>query len=98
MRCTVYLEAVFNPLSLSPLERTRSLMIMSIVFLNVNQVQICQSFLSPLVVSNASCTTNCLAPIAKVIHDNFTILEGTVYSVLQGSIYSINPSTNVVFG
>jgi glyceraldehyde 3-phosphate dehydrogenase len=25
------------------------------------------------VVSNASCTTNCLAPLAKVIHDNFTI-------------------------
>ncbi len=28
------------------------------------------------VVSNASCTTNCLAPVAKVINDNYKILEG----------------------
>ena len=33
------------------------------------------------VVSNASCTTNCLAPIAKVVHDNFGIVEGLMTTV-----------------
>ena len=33
------------------------------------------------VVSNASCTTNCLAPLAKVVHDKFGIVEGLMTTV-----------------
>ncbi len=33
------------------------------------------------VVSNASCTTNCLAPVAKIIHDNFGIVNGLMSTI-----------------
>lgn len=33
------------------------------------------------IVSNASCTTNCLAPVAKVLHDTFGIVHGTMTTI-----------------
>jgi glyceraldehyde 3-phosphate dehydrogenase len=33
------------------------------------------------VVSNASCTTNCLAPVVKVLHEKFTILKGSMTTI-----------------
>jgi glyceraldehyde 3-phosphate dehydrogenase len=33
------------------------------------------------VISNASCTTNCLAPVAKVVNDNFGIVSGTMTTI-----------------
>ena len=38
------------------------------------------------VVSNASCTTNCLAPIAKVLNDNFKIVEGLMTTIHAATI------------
>lgn len=46
-----------------------------------------------LVFSNASCTTNCLAPIAKVLHENFGIVEGIVTTV-----HAATSSQNTVDG
>ena len=48
---------------------------------------------SQKIVSNSSCTTNCLAPVAKVINDNFGIEEGFI-----STIHSITSSQNTLDG
>ena len=49
---------------------------MFVMGVNHNEVKSTQK-----IVSNASCTTNCLAPIAKVLNDNFEIIEGLMTTV-----------------
>ena len=51
------------------------------------------------IVSNASCTTNCLAPIAKVLNDNFEIVEGlmtTVHATTATQFTVDGPSKKII--
>merc|ERR1712240_503453 len=45
------------------------------------------------IVSNASCTTNCLAPMAKVVNDNFHIIEG-----LMSTVHAVTATQKTVDG
>jgi len=53
---------------------------------------------SHLILSNASCTTNCLAPVAKVLHDNFGIVKGlmnTIHSYTNDQIILDAPHSDL---
>jgi glyceraldehyde 3-phosphate dehydrogenase len=49
------------------------------IVLGVNQQNYCPD--EHNIISNASCTTNCLAPVAKVLHDNFVIKKGLMTTI-----------------
>ncbi|PWQ99446.1 type I glyceraldehyde-3-phosphate dehydrogenase [Leucothrix pacifica] len=52
-----------------------------------------ETYAGQAIVSNASCTTNCLAPMAKVVHDNFGIKRG-----LMTTVHAATASQNPVDG
>ena len=51
------------------------------IVMGVNCDKLKDEFKDAKIVSNASCTTNCLAPIAKVVNDNFGIAKGLMTTV-----------------
>jgi glyceraldehyde 3-phosphate dehydrogenase len=57
------------------------------VVLGVNDAELKEEH---AIISNASCTTNCLAPMAKVLHDNFGIVKG-----MMNTIHSYTSDQNI---